>query len=153
MLYARWMMNLPQYSCDPLEWCSFPVWYLSVASLVFKLLNPYRNANDSATSSHVVRHGACQERGLLFCFWHKSQPLSRGRRESQGWLQASRWDDHDCGVLLTNAWASSGVVKIRWIFCLKNGIKPIIVMISIHKFSIVCYTVCVKFYLWVDFVL
>ena len=42
----------------------------------------------------------CQERGLLFCFWHKSQPLARGRRESQGWLHASGWDDHDwdCGA-------------------------------------------------------
>lgn len=89
------MMNSPQ-PCDPLQWCCLPVWYLSVASLVLELLNPYPNASDSAKSTHVVRDGACQERGLHICFWCESQPPAWGRRECQGCLQASRVDNHDC---------------------------------------------------------
>lgn len=90
------MMNSPQHSCAPLEWCCLPVWYLSVASLVLELLNPYRNARDSAKSTHVVRDGACQERGLHICFWCESQPPAWGRRECQGCVPASWVDNHDC---------------------------------------------------------
>lgn len=45
-------------------------------------------------SSHVVRDGASQEKGLPFCFWCKLQPSGKGRRQHQGWLLTSQRDDH-----------------------------------------------------------